>query len=338
VRHKPYPFARWPFPSVATRPSAVEPPATESEIAANLHDHARMVEGAFAPNTERACRADIRIFTGWCLETAHASLPAAPRTVAAFVDAMAESRRPATVRRYVTSIAGLHRAARLVNPCDSRQVKIAVRRMHRAKGRAQQQAAPISDRLVERMLRAAGSTKRDLRNKALLVVAYSTLARGSELVAMRVEDLEVEDDGFATIVVRRSKTDQQGGGVPVAVTPDAMLSVRRWLDAAGIKNGLLFRAVLKGGRIGGGLDPRDVSRLFKAMARAAGLSETETARISGHSTRVGGAQDLMRYGGSIAGIMKAGRWKTAEMVARYTARAEARQSLAVQIMERRINF
>jgi hypothetical protein len=64
----------------------------------------------------------------------------------------------------------------------------------------------------------------------------------------------------------------------------------------------------------------------------------ETARISGHSTRVGSAQDMLRYGEQLPSIMQAGRWKTAEMVGRYTAKQGARQSAAVRIAERRVQF
>jgi hypothetical protein len=95
-------------------------------------------------------------------------------------------------------------------------------------------------------------------------------------------------------------------------------------------DGPLFRAVLKGGRIiGGAPDAGEVARLFKAMARAAGLSADEISRISGHSTRVVAAQDMLRYGETLPAIVHAGRWKTAEMVARYTAKPGARQSAAI---------
>ena len=52
-------------------------------------------------------------------------------TVAALIDAMAGSkRRPATVRRYVSSIATFHRAAGVANPCETQAVKLALKRMH----------------------------------------------------------------------------------------------------------------------------------------------------------------------------------------------------------------
>jgi acetylornithine deacetylase/succinyl-diaminopimelate desuccinylase-like protein len=57
------------------------------------------------------------------------ALPAASQTVADFIDAMRAARkRPATIRRYVSSIAHLHRAAELPVPSDSNTVKLALRR------------------------------------------------------------------------------------------------------------------------------------------------------------------------------------------------------------------
>jgi site-specific recombinase XerD len=315
-------------------------PATvaDAAISASLRRHAAAARGAFAGNTERALRADVVIFTRWCAEGGHQALPGSPDTVAAFVDAMAASKAPASVRRYVSSVAIFHRAAGVANPCDTLTVKLALKRMHRERGRAQQQAAPLNDELVRQMLRARGTRLRDLRHRALLVMAYTTMMRRSELVALEYADLTVEADGFGTIVIRRSKTDQEGAGAIAPIPADAMRHVQAWLDAANITDGPLFRAVLKGNRVGGALCAGDVARIFKLMARRAGLSADETARISGHSTRVGSAQDMLRYGEQLPAIMQAGRWKTAEMVGRYTAKQGARQSAAVRIAERRVQF
>ena len=64
-------------------------------------------------------------------------------------------------------------------------------------------------RLVADMLAKAGGSLRDLRNKALVAVAYTTLCRRSELVALRRDDLEIGKDGFGTLVIRRGKGDQE---------------------------------------------------------------------------------------------------------------------------------
>jgi len=157
-------------------------------------------------------------------------------------------------------------------------------------------------------------------------------------VALQRAALETESDGFGTVTIRRSKTDQEGAGEVAPITPDAMRHVKAWIAAAGIEAGPLFRGVLKGGRVAGALDAGDVSRIFKAMAAKAGLTVEEAARISGHSTLIGASQDMVRYGAELPAIMQAGRWATPVMVARYTRRPTARRSAAVQIADKRAPF
>lgn len=303
----------------------------EAAILANLQQHAEAARGAFASSTERALRSDVAIFTGWCAAACHVALPASPETVAAFIDDMGATKSPATIRRYVSSISTFHRAAGVHNPTESQTVKLALKRLHREKGRAQVQAAPLSRALVDRMLAAGGTSLRELRNRALLAVGYDTLARRSELAELQVADLEHGADGAATIVIRRSKTDQEGAGMVRFIASDSMAHVRAWIASAGITDGALFRATLKGGRVGDALDGAEVARIYKDMAQAAGLSAEETARISGHSTRVGAAQDMVKHGVELPAVMQAGGWRTAEMVSRYTSRLDARRSGAAKL-------
>jgi site-specific recombinase XerD len=322
------------------RPAAISSPLPVQSglLAENLHQHAQAARGAYAANTERALRADVAIFTGWCSQQGRQALPASPQTVAAFVDASGASKAPATVRRYVSSVATFHRAAGAENPCAALAVTLALKRLHRAQGREQRQAAPINDRMVVRMLSATGTGLRGLRDRALLVTAYTTLGRRSELVAMLSEDLQTDADGFGTIAIRSSKTGQEGRGDVAAITADAMHHLRAWLDGAGIESGPVFRAVRKGGRIGKALEAGDVARIFKALAIRAGVPIAEASRISGHSTRVGSAQDMIKYGADMAGAMQAGRWKTPEMLARYTRRLAARRGAVAKVAHMREQF
>jgi len=309
--------------------------ATTDFAHANLARYAAEAQGAFAPNTVRALRADTAVFTAWCHTAGVPALPAASQTVADFIDAMrAASKRPATIRRYVSSIAHLHRAAELPVPSDSNTVKLALRRMMKEDGAAQQQADGLTRRLVDRALHAGGSRLRDLRNRALLAVAYDTLCRRSELVALRREDLQAGPHGNGTLLVRRGKTDQEGAGMVRFLAPDTMKTLLGWIEAAGITEGALFRSVRKGGRVGGALDAGDVARLFKAMVRTAGLTPEQVARISGHSSRVGAAQDMAASDRiEMPAIMQAGGWKSPQMVARYTQRQAARRSGAAKLAE-----
>lgn len=315
-------------------------PATiaEAQIWANLASYAEDARGALAPATERAMRSDIAVFSTWCTQLGYPIMPAGPDVVVAFIDAMAAVKAPATVRRYVSSIASFHRAAEVANPCETQKVKLALKRMHRDKGRAQQQAGPLNEGQVRKLLETRGNRLRDIRNRALLVLAYVSLCRRSELTALRFEDLSIEPDGFATILIRRSKGDQEGVGAIVPIPQDATKYLVQWIDAGQIKDGALFRAVRRSGRVGGVLDPGDVARVFKDMARRARLPVAEAARISGHSTRVGSAQDMLRYKESLPAIMASGRWKSSEMVGRYVGKVGARESAAKRIADQRPPF
>jgi integrase len=302
-----------------------------TDLAVALASHGEAARGAFSPNTERALRADIAVFTAWCSEAGLTPLPAAVSTVTAFIDAMGALKAPATVRRYTSSIATFHKAAGLESPTADLQVTLALKRLHRAKGRAQQQAAPLTRAKVERLMESCEGTLKALRDKALLGLAYDSLCRRSELCALQVTDLEHAPDGSGTIIVRRSKTDQAGAGSVRYVAADTMRDVTAWLAAAGISEGPLFRSVPKGGRVGGQLHPGEVARRFKAMATEAGLKAKDVARISGHSTRVGGAVDQVAAGVGLPAVMQSGGWSTPSMVARYSAKVAARQSGAAQL-------
>jgi integrase len=303
--------------------TALVPVTTNATTLANLAEYARQADGAFAPNTERAVKSDTAIFSRWCSDAGLSFLPASPETVAGFIDAMAASKAPATIRRYVASIGHWHRGAKLADPATDQAVKLALKRMHRARGRAQQQAAPLNRAKIDAALTKRTSTPRDLRNRAVLALAYDTLCRRSELVALRLADLQRTSDGSGTILIRQSKTDQEGEGMVRYVAADTMAHLEAWIAAAGLIDGPLFRAVLKGGKIGGALHACEVPRIFKELAG--------DAAVSGHSARVGAAQDMVKASLGVAEVMQAGGWQSATMVSRYTKHIEARRSGAARL-------
>ena len=303
-------------------------------IEQNLATYRSAAQGAFSAATERALLSDSRVFTEWCSGRALAALPAEPSTVAAFIDDQATIKKPATIRRYVSSISHTHRAADVPNPCERSIVKLALKRMGKTQGVAQRQAEGLTRRLVDKMLDASGDRLRDLRNRAILGVGYDTLARRSEAVALQVEDLRHGAHGDGSINIRRSKTDQLGMGSVRYLAPDTMRTLAEWISKAGLEAGPLFRTVFRSGRVGGALLPRDITRVYKEMATAAGLPLETIEAISSHSTRVGASQDMAASDRiEMPAIMQAGGWKSPEMVARYTARQHARRSGSAKLAE-----
>lgn len=86
-----------------------------------------------------------------------------------------------------------------------------------------------------------------LRNATLIAVTYDTLLRRSELVSLYVEDLQKGPDGSGTVLVRRSKTDQEGEGAIKYLAPDAMAHIDGWLSAARLAAGFELLEVMQAG-------------------------------------------------------------------------------------------
>jgi hypothetical protein len=62
------------------------------------------------------------------------------------------------------------------------------------------------------VIKTAGEGIRADRERALLSVAYDTMVRRAELVALDLEDFTFLPDGTGRVLIRRSKTDQAGEG------------------------------------------------------------------------------------------------------------------------------
>ncbi|MEO5332052.1 MAG: tyrosine-type recombinase/integrase [Magnetococcus sp. YQC-5] len=302
--------------------------ADQNAIVVRLAEFARYAHGALAKNTERAIRSDITLFVEFCAQCGVSSLPATPETVAAFVDAMAARCAPATIRRYVSSISTYHQAAGLESPTRSMPVRLTLKKMAKEKGTRQTQATPINRHLVNGMLEADRGTFRDLRDLALVSVGYDILCRRSELAALDVSDFTFAEDGSGTVLIRRSKTDQEGAGSVRYIAPDTVARVKKWLSVSKITHGAMFRGINNAGAMEVRLSDKGVARAFKRMVA---LTGKDAEGISGHSCRVGAAQDMVAAGLDIAGVMQAGGWKSPVMVARYTEELNARRGASAKL-------
>jgi len=280
-------------------------------------------EGAFAENTERARKADWAIFQSWCDKNGKTALPCSSETVVKFVDAQAESKKTATVKRYLTTISAAHKASGLDNPVKNEYVRLAVRRMARTYGTRQSQAKALNWPRIDIALRTLPETPHSLLDKALISVAYDTLCRRSEVVAIEMSDISLNDDGSATVLIRKSKTDQTGGGQVKYLAPSSIEHLKKWLSYASITCGSVFRGIDRWGNTSDkSLSTEGLVRSFRRVADHTGLDISE---ISGHSTRVGACQDLVSAGIEMSAIMQAGGWKNSERVARYSEQLQARR-------------
>jgi hypothetical protein len=132
------------------------------------------------------------------------------------------------------------------------------------------------------------------RERALLCVAYDTMARSSELVSFNVEDVEFMPNGSGTLLIRRSKTDQAGEGSTAYLAGETVKWVKIWLDNAGVREGAMFRRLVGRRRVVERPNADIIADIYKRVARWIGMPAKQVSQVSGHSVRVGAAQDAKR--------------------------------------------
>src|ERR1700691_204498 len=225
------------------RPIAPKP-LLKGPLAALLEWQA-MAEGAYSPNTLRAQKADGAIFQAFCESRGEPYLPADPKTIRAFIENCVNmGKKPATVKRYVATIARVHIAAGLLNPCSSEAVRLGLKKMGRETSARQTQAHPLGWKDIKEFIESAGEGLRADRERAMLCVAYETLARRSELAALEVRDLDLHPDGTGQALIRRGKTDAVGQGRVAYLSRETVKWLKVWLDHSGIIEGPGFRRLI----------------------------------------------------------------------------------------------
>ena len=286
-----------------------------------------LAEGAYSANTLRAQKADGAIFQLFCEGRGEAFLPADPKTIRAFIeDQVKAGKKPATIKRYVATIARVHTAVGHLNPCSSEAVRLGLKKMGRESSARQTQAHPLGWKDIKEFIENSGEGLRADRERAMLCVAYETLARRSELVALQVADIDFNPDGTGHALIRRGKTDAAGQGRVAYLSRETVRWLKAWLEHAGISEDALFRRLIGQTQIGGPLNAGSVAMIFKRVAQWIGMPERFAAQVSGHSTRVGAAQDLAALDIDLAAITQAGGWKSTRMPLQYAEKINVARS------------
>src|SRR5271155_4922944 len=244
----------------------VPQPVLEGPLAALLEWQA-LAEGAYSANTLRAQKADGAIFQAFCESRGEPYLPANPMTIRAFIeDRVKAGKKPATIKRYVATIARVHVAAKLLNPCSSEAVRLGLKKMGRETSARQSQAHPLGWKEIKEFIGSAGESLRADRERAMLCVAYETLARRGELVALEVKDIDFHPDGTGIALIRRGKTDAEGQGRVAYLSRETVKWLKVWLEHSGVTEGPVFRRQIGNAQIGGPLNPGSIAPIFKRVA------------------------------------------------------------------------
>lgn len=269
----------------------------------------KIVAEGTAPNTKRAYASDLRYWSEWCrLSHIDAQMPLSPLTVVRFLaehvegldDELDEDLVRAgvkqdlgrlsisTVARRLAAMATAHKMAGCANPCADPQVRELLAMARRAAARggwAPKKKTAVPLEIMEKMLATCGDDLRDVRDRALLLFAWSSGGRRrSEVTTAVMDRLErIGDDFVYRLGITKTSQDGDSGSVPVAGR--AAEALAEWLRRSGVEEGPIFRAVRGETGIGDRrLSDIAVARIVKKRIRLAGL---DPEKFSGHSLRSG---------------------------------------------------
>ena len=289
-----------------------------SHIYESIEDVLSKLHGAYAPNTLKSYYADARAFVDWCYERNIDPFPMSSETLCAYIEYLQQNAAYSTIRRRIASLRRLNRMLGFEDQTRTDEVYLAIRRLKRSKCLEQRQAVGINHDILVKMIAAQPDTLAGMRNRALLSLGYDFLARRSELVAIRSDDLKFTSDGALKGMIRKSKTDQYGKGRLVFGSERSAKLVRKWLRLKPAEIQPVFCAINHGRCEDRAICDRNVNDIIKrSVVKVKRCERPSDLEVSGHSLRVGAAQDLLIRGYDLAAIMRAGGWSDPSTVSRY---------------------
>ena len=295
-------------------------PDTAGPLAVATPTTRKLADASLSVNTRRAYAGALRRLDAW-----RGAAPVDDASLAVYLGELFEAgRAPATAAMAVAAVRCRAKLAGQPNPAGEATARVLGGYRRTAADRGRGQAAPLRADGLAAILATAERPRTDgrgvespttaHRRGRLDAVIASLLFMGglrrSEVSALEWRDVSDARDGDGVLLtVRTSKTNQEGDAADVRYLKNGAANAIRTLRAADAAP--TDRVI--------GLSPLQIQRRFTAAARAAGIE----ARVTAHSGRVGLASELTARGASTTEVMLAGNWKTARMVAHYSAGATA---------------
>ncbi|MCL5746497.1 MAG: tyrosine-type recombinase/integrase, partial [Acidobacteria bacterium] len=244
-----------------------------------------------ARNTKIGYASDARDFTTWCAAAGRSPLPTSAETLELYIThkLQVEGLKVTTMERRVSAIRDMHRRAALTMPTTTgaRAILTGARHMRHESPHGKTPLTPAELRRISAKLRAL-ATPRDIRDRAIMVIGFTSGLRRYNLAALDTADVEIVRKGVI-LQIRHSKTDQNGVGAIIGLhrgkhadTCPAQ-TLRAWLKLRGSGQGPLFTHTTSGHNIttrrmrGAGI--------AEAVKRAVALIGLNPAQFSGHSLR-----------------------------------------------------
>ncbi|MBX5186296.1 site-specific integrase [Rhizobium sp. NZLR5] len=250
---------------------------------------------------------------------------------------------PATVRRRLANWSTLTKWRGLdgafASPALKSAIRLAVRAAPRQRLRKSAKAV-TSDVLARLLATCATESLRDLRDRAILMVAFASGGRRrSEIASLRREQLTVEPpievrDGpplpSLAIHLGRTKTSKGEQDEVVYLTGRPVEALNAWLAAAKIDTGSVFRAIGRWGTVSRrAIDPQSVNAILKQRAEIAGL---EPGQFSAHGLRSGYLTEAANRGIPLPEAMEQSRHRSVQQASSYYNNATRRSGRAARML------
>lgn len=282
------------------------------------------LDGAMAPNTIRAYRSDFAHFSTWCAAHNVPSLACDAEALSRYVSYDAQHSKVATLNRRLASLSSIFGLLGISDPTKHADLLLLLKKIKRQRGSAQSQAEPLTKDIIAKLTPYVGSGLAGQRNLVLLHFGHQTMRRRSELCRFTFSDICTLPAERFGIRLRFSKTDQEGKGKLLPITPELHTLLVQWHDVIRCRQAkegnnndsdLILRGIMKGNRISDSLSPASINRILRQIQRRSDIKTT--VPFSGHSFRVGGALDLLMAGVSMEKIMLRGGWSSESTVIKY---------------------
>lgn len=291
-------------------------------------DTRQAIEDSIPDNTRRAYGRQWEAFTNWCDGEGRVPLPATAKTLARYVhhltttpsERTGRTPAPSSIEQAIAVIRVAHRTA---GYRDQPETVAALRvlkgyKKARAESGTRKRKAPAINLARLRLLIADcdPTTLAGLRDRVILILGFTMMARRSELAGLHIEDVNEDDEGDLTILIRSSKTDQEGDGVEVIVPrgvhneTDPVRVVRAYKEALaerGITAGRLLRAINQWDYIIHDAMSGDAINEM-VQRRAARVLPDDNLVYTAHGFRAGGAGEAYKNKAPLSAIRNQGRW------------------------------
>lgn len=250
---------------------------------------------------------------------------------------------PSTVRRRLANWSTLTKWRGLdgafASPPLKSAIRLAVRAVPRKRSRKSAKAV-TGDVLAKLLATCATDSLRDLRDRAILMVAFASGGRRrSEIAGLRVEQLTdeapIEVPGgpplpSLAIHLGRTKTTNGEQDDIVYLTGRPVQALRAWMVSAKIESGSVFRKIGRWGAVSRReLDPQSINLIVKQRAEMAGL---EPGEFSAHGLRSGFLTEAANRGIPLAEAMEQSRHRSVQQASSYYNNATRRTGRAARML------